>query len=108
MDKAQEGSIMSGIVIHTKESALRTDGGLVDDDETTFEFRNMDTPEKIWASLIALQNECLRSSPVAAAPTPTDPTSAVTPPPPPSLPPPLDGASARNRRKSTSANHCAA
>jgi VAD1 Analog of StAR-related lipid transfer domain len=99
MDKAQEGSIMSGIVIHTKESALRTDGGSVDDDELTFEFRNMDTPEKVWASLIALQNECLRSSPVAA-PTPTDLTSAV--PPPPTLPPPpsSDGASARNRRKS--------
>jgi VAD1 Analog of StAR-related lipid transfer domain len=98
MDKAQEGSIMSGIVIHTKESALRTDGGSVDDDETTFEFRNMDTPEKVWASLIALQNECLRSSPVAAAPTPADPTSVVPPSLPP--PPPSDGASARNRRKS--------
>lgn len=55
------------LIVITKQSAVQTDGGSMDNEEdTTFQFTNMETPETVRASLIALQNERLRY--VASAP----------------------------------------
>jgi VAD1 Analog of StAR-related lipid transfer domain len=50
-----------GLSITTKDAAVRTDGGMIDHEATTFEFCKMETPERVWASLVAIQNEKLLS-----------------------------------------------
>jgi VAD1 Analog of StAR-related lipid transfer domain len=51
-----------GLTIVTRESAVRTDGTTADD-TGNFQFCDMETPDKVWASLIALHNENLTATP---------------------------------------------
>jgi VAD1 Analog of StAR-related lipid transfer domain len=67
-----------GLSITTKDGAVRTDGGTIDHEATIFEFCKMETPDRVWASLVSIQNEKLLSIASTPQASSTLPTKSMT------------------------------
>ena len=82
-----------GLSLTTKDAAVRTDGGSIDHEPTMFEFCKVESPERVWASLVAIQNEKLLLAASTPQAFPALPTKSMTA-------QPHQRSSIKNRRKS--------